>query len=330
MHSDLRSRILQSLLNAAPDAFTSGAKLADDLDVSRVSIHNHLEALRAEGFAFEAVRNRGYRLTALPTQLHPALLNATLALAPSQLPGGLDCLDATESTNAVANRDLAAGRTAPFLVLANAQTAGRGRRGRVWHSPPGTNLYASFAFRPNLPPTRMQSITLWCGLQLAQALHAALDLPVRIKWPNDLMLNDRKLAGILTEARIDADHISELVIGIGLNVNATQSDFPPDLHAVATSLAIAAGQPLNTTEIARLLIRTTLEAVHTFIHHSTEAALLAAWPTFDFLHNRTISTQHLSGTAEGITSTGALRLRDPNGTLHLLHAGEVSLNHNKT
>src|SRR5690606_18217155 len=134
-----------------------------------------------------------------------------------------------DSTNDEAARQLAAGRTAPFVILARKQTRGRGRLGRAWHSEANGNLYASFAFRPRVPPGRMAVFTLWMGVSICELIANFTHLQPGIKWPNDILFDGRKAGGMLTEARIDSDQIRDLIFGLGLNVNAPAADWPADL-----------------------------------------------------------------------------------------------------
>ncbi|MBI3884290.1 MAG: HTH domain-containing protein, partial [Opitutae bacterium] len=157
--------ILRELLTAETGHAT-GARLGRLLGVSRGVVEAHLQRLTHQGFGFESVRRRGYRLVRPPGTLHPALVQAHLNRR--QRGPGLICLDRVDSTNSEAERRLAAGEPAPFVIFANAQTLGRGRRGRPWHSAANGNLYATFVFRPQLEPARLQDFTLWMGLNVCE------------------------------------------------------------------------------------------------------------------------------------------------------------------
>ncbi len=318
------ARILLAFLQTGGQ-FISGAALGRRLGVSRVSVHHHLEALKAGGFVFSAIRNRGYRLEHEPDAVHPALLEALLAEQPIPFFAGGLCLGATDSTNSVAEAELAKGRPAPFYVIADTQSAGRGRRGRSWHSPPRSNLYLSVGLRPNLPPARLQSITVWLGLRLCRFLRDTFALPVQVKWPNDLFLHGRKVAGMLTEARVDAEATRDLVFGLGLNVNCTEADFPPELAGIAGSIGPHLGRPVNLSRLAHGILGALAAAIPVFLdgHHAEE--LVALWPQFDYLRGRTVSNGMLEGRVLGINPSGALRLERPDGSIALLHSGEVSL-----
>jgi BirA family biotin operon repressor/biotin-[acetyl-CoA-carboxylase] ligase len=321
---DLDTKLLLAFLRAK-GAFLSGEQLAENLGLSRVSIHNHLEGLRKDGFQFNAIRNRGYQLAAEPDRLHPVLMEALLADEPCPFFKSHLVLDDVDSTNTRSEAELSAGRETPFFVTADTQTAGRGRRGRVWHSPPHRNLYLSVALRPSLPPSRLQTITLWLGLRMCLFLRDTYGLPVLVKWPNDLMLHGRKIAGMLTEARVDSESTRDLVFGMGLNVNYSESDFPPDIAAVAGSLSQNLGHGLSLSRLAHAVVLHLAEALQDFLEDQFADELARLWPEFDFLRGQRVQTDLASGTAIGITSSGSLRVQRDDGSIAILHSGEVSL-----
>jgi len=308
------------------ESFLSGTAIARELGLSRVSVHNHLENLRREGFRFDAIRNRGYRLAAEPLTFHPAFFEALLEREPCPYIRRVFPFDTVSSTNDVAAEKLSAETETPFVVVANSQSAGRGRRGRIWHSPHARNLYLSLGLRPRLPPARLQTITLWLGLSLCRFIRNHCGLPVMLKWPNDLFLHDRKIAGMLTEARVDAELTRDLVFGLGLNVNAGEADFPAELASVAGSLALNLGHPLPLTRLAHGLVVCLAEAVEVFLDEGAAPPGLAdLWPEFDYLRGQRVRTEALEGIASGINSNGSLRVLRDDGSTAFLHSGEVSL-----
>ena len=322
--AEIETALLREFL-AAGDGCVSGAHLAEVVGLSRVAVWGHLHRLEAEGFAFEPVHSRGYRLTAKPSGASASLIRALL---PAGAPP-LVYLDSVDSTNEEAGRQLATGRPSPFVVLAAGQTHGRGRFGRVWHSPAAGNLYLSFAFRPDLPPERVPLFTLWAGLNLCELLAAETGAAPQLKWPNDLHFGPRKVAGMLTEARIDADQTRELVFGLGLNVATPAAAWPRDIAARATTLAREAGRPLDLNAIAAAVVARVFAAAERFAAHPSAAEIAKLWRRHDLLAGKTISVRRgnetHTGTARGIDEHGALLLRTPTGrTLHL-RAGEVTL-----
>jgi BirA family biotin operon repressor/biotin-[acetyl-CoA-carboxylase] ligase len=318
--------ILRELLEHEPD-FVSGSTLAKTLGMSRVGVWTHMEKLRGQGFAFEAVRSRGYKLTRRPETLNATLVGAYLR--PRAGDFAIVFSDEIDSTNSEAERELERGRPAPFAVLARRQTRGRGRFGRAWHSEANGNLYLSFAFRPRLDPARMQAFTLWMGVNVCELIANFCRLRPGLKWPNDLLFDGRKAGGMLTEARVDADQIRDLVFGLGLNVNSPRAAWPRDLAASATSLAEQAGAPLDLNRFAAALIGRVLLAYGDFVegHHLKSFADL--WHRHDILRGRSVvlaqGGKKFTGTAAGIDDEGSLLLRADGGRTLRFHAGEVTL-----
>ncbi len=326
MNVDAETIIVRALL-AAGDGFVSGTALARSLGMSRVAVWQHMEKLREQGFAFEAVRARGYRLTARPTGLNAILLRAQLAPAVRDFP--VEVLDEIDSTNDEASRRLAAGAAAPFAVFARCQTKGRGRFGRAWHSEANGNLYVSFAFRPLLPPARMQTFTLWMGANLCELLANFCRAAPAVKWPNDLLFAGRKAGGILTEARMDADQIRDLVLGLGLNLQRPAGGWPEALATRATALAEHTQAPLDTNRFAAALVGRVQDAYDRFLAGTYLKTFADLWNRHDLLRGREITViqgnERTRGTAAGIDDEGSLIVRTDAGASRRFRAGEVTL-----
>ncbi len=318
--------IIRELLAREPN-WLSGSALAAKLGVSRVAVWQHMEKLRSAGFTFEARRALGYKLTARPPGPHAALIETQLKIRPRGF--SLVVLDETDSTNDEAARQLAAGRAAPFAIIARRQTKGRGRLGRVWHSEANGNLYVSVAFRPRVPPERMGAFTLWMGLNLCELLANFAKVTPGLKWPNDLLLVGRKAGGILTEARIDADQIRDLVFGLGLNINAPAGGWPADLAKRAVSLAEITGTPLDFNRLTAALLGRVLLAYENFADGSYTKTFADLWHRYDVLRGQPVALleggRRHAGTVLGIDDEGALLLRDVRGRTQRFRAGEVTI-----
>ncbi len=318
--------ILREML-AADAGTVSGARLAKLLGISRVAVWMQLKKLTRQGFEFEARRSRGYRLLKTPTTLHPTLIRAYLSGRPHA--PALICLDSVDSTNSEAERQLAAGASVPLVILAGAQTAGRGRRGRVWHSPPAGNLYSTFVFRPKLEPAQLQDFTLWMGLNICELVTNFTKLEPGLKWPNDLHVQGRKAGGMLTEARVDADQIRDLVFGLGLNLNGRSADLPRELQRTAISLADAAGTPIDLNRFAAALIGRVVSAYDRFMEGTHREKFAALWKQYDVLRGKPVTvtqgTRTVAGTATGIDNEGSLIVRLASGRTERFRAGEVTL-----
>lgn len=326
MPSEPEYQILQTLLDACGEP-VSGEKLASQLRVTRVAVFHHIEKLRAAGHPVEAIRTEGYRITREPAQLTRHLLRYHLAL--HKIPEtAFTLLETTDSTNDEATRQVAAGRETPFVILAQKQSKGRGRFGRPWHSEARRNLYASFAFSPRIPAPKMQTFTLWMGANLADFLTKTTTAHIGLKWPNDLLIDGKKIAGMLTEARLDTDQIRDLIFGLGLNLHPPAKGWPAELKHRATSLSENA-KTFNTHALIAALIARVFSAYEQFIKDRHHALFTELWNRHDTLRGKTVTlldteTEH-TGTVLGIDDTGSLLLRTATGKTTPHRAGEVTL-----
>jgi BirA family biotin operon repressor/biotin-[acetyl-CoA-carboxylase] ligase len=318
--------ILRELLAAEP-GWVSGGAIASKLGVSRVSIWHQMEKLRSQGFGFEALPARGYRLSRRPRMLHAGLVEAQLKVRRKGFTFSVH--DELDSTNDEAARQLAAGHPAPFAVLARKQTRGRGRFGRTWHSEANGNLYSSFAFRPRIAPERMQTFTLWMGVTICELVANFVPVQPGIKWPNDIVFDGRKAGGMLTEARVDADQIRDLVFGLGLNVNIPASDWPDELAKRAVSLSELAGAPVDINRLTAALIGRVLLAYERFVDGDHTDAFVKLWNKFDVLRGREVTLSEggrkRRGRVIGVDDVGSLVLRDEHGRTRSHRAGEVTI-----
>ncbi len=318
--------ILRELLAAEP-GWVSGGAIATKLGVSRVSIWHQMEKLRAQGFGFEAQPARGYRLSRRPKMLHAGLVEAQLKIRRKGFT--FTVLDEVDSTNDECARQLAAGRTAPFAVFAQRQTRGRGRFGRVWHSEANGNLYSSFAFRPRIAPERMHTFTLWMGVTICELVSKFVPVTPGVKWPNDIVFDGRKAGGMLTEARVDADQIRDLVFGLGLNVNSPPSGWPAELGRRAVSLSELAGAQVDLNRLTAALIGRVLLAYERFTEGDHGDVFAELWNKYDVLRGREVTVteggRKRRGRVLGVDDVGSLLLRDDHGHTRGFRAGDVTL-----
>ncbi|MBT3638530.1 MAG: biotin--[acetyl-CoA-carboxylase] ligase [Opitutae bacterium] len=321
------SYVLRMLLAASPH-YVSGSIMAQKLKMSRVGVWSRVDKLRQAGLSIDASQNRGYRLVAEPNLLNQPLLEAWLKECRKSCKVFVH--DELDSTNSEAERLLANGEKAPFAVLANTQKKGRGRLGRSWHSPKGGNLYLSMGFRPDVDLIKLRSFTLWQGLKIAMLLRSLTGIEgISVKWPNDLVYEQKKIGGMLTEASIDCERVRSLVFGIGLNVNCPKSRFPASLAKIATSIESATGQTFRIHEIAAKIIKTTLDAYEDCVTGGIESALMEKWNEWDALAGQKVQIsmgkEKITGKAMGIDLSGGLRVKLRNGRVRIVQAGEVTL-----
>lgn len=232
------------------------------------------------------------------------------------------------STNDLAKELALQGAPSGTAVLANRQTKGRGRMGRPFVSPPGVGIYLSILLRPTLPPFRLPIITLASGVAVAKAIWKVTQLKISLKWPNDLLLKEKKAGGILTEGKIEDNKMSFLVIGIGLNVNTEMSQFPDDLLPLVTSLRIEKGQLCSRVDIVREILRQ-MEETYLQLETGQEEAILKDWSAISATLGKWIRvsspTGLMEGLAERVDEKGALILQKKDGETVRVTAGEVTI-----
>jgi BirA family biotin operon repressor/biotin-[acetyl-CoA-carboxylase] ligase len=228
----------------------------------------------------------------------------------------------TASTNDDARRAAAAGAPHGAAFLADAQTRGRGRGAHVWHSPPGANLYLSLLLRPAIPAVRIAPLALVAGLAVARAVDPLLPGVPRplIKWPNDVLVDGRKLAGVLVEAQLRGADVTSVVVGVGLNVSTTR--FPDELADRATSLALLGSTSLDRVHVAARLL-SELGRASALYEADGLAPFLDELVARDALRGRAVEVAGLSGVAEGLDREGCLLVRDAAGVLRQVASGEV-------
>ncbi|MGH7767958.1 MAG: biotin--[acetyl-CoA-carboxylase] ligase [Candidatus Binatia bacterium] len=232
-----------------------------------------------------------------------------------------------DSTNLFAFKRAQDGGEEGEVVVAESQTRGKGRLGRSWFSPPYLNLYLSVILRPKLPPASAPQITLMAAVALAETVHSFLDAPPSIKWPNDILVGGKKLAGILTESSCETDRLHFVIVGVGVNLNLPAELLPAELQNQATSLVDLRGKPVDRNAFARQLIHD-LDRCYGELEENGFPRIARRWEAFFDLRGHKVwvemAGQRLSGIARGIDGGGALILEQEGGALQRIIAGEVS------
>jgi BirA family biotin operon repressor/biotin-[acetyl-CoA-carboxylase] ligase len=301
-------RIL-ALLHAAADNAVSGAEISRKLSISRTAVWKQINNLRNNGYEITAEPARGYRLLTSPDILSAPALNC---LASSNLVGTrVILLPETTSTNTFAFRLAEEGAAEGTVVVANQQTGGKGRLGRVWASPPGVNLYCSIILRPAIQPVAAPQLTFLSVIAVARAIEALTPLETRIKWPNDLLVNGKKVAGLLNEMSAETDKVNFVILGIGVNLNMTAGQFPAELRHPATSLYLETGMKVDRTEFAKRLLLEFDKLYAVFLREGYEPAR-QEWLERSRLAGVTVTVTDggrvRSGRVAGIDEFGALLL----------------------
>lgn len=319
----MRAEILKMLRES--DGYVSGQQLCEKLGVSRTAVWKAVNRLKEEGYQVEAVRNRGYHIIDSPDVMTRQELSSLIKTAWAGQK--IYYYDIIDSTNTCIKRLGEEGAPHGTLVAADQQSAGRGRRGRAWESPPGGSIYMSLLLRPDISPAKAPMLTLVMALAVAAGLKECTGLEVQIKWPNDIVLKGKKLAGILTEMSTEIDCINYVVIGTGINVNV--KSLPKELSEKATSLFAETGQKVKRSKIIAAVMSHFEASYNIFEKTRSMKELKEQYNSLLVNDNREVRVlgekAQYDGVSLGINEQGELLVRRKDGTVEAVFAGEVSV-----
>jgi BirA family transcriptional regulator, biotin operon repressor / biotin---[acetyl-CoA-carboxylase] ligase len=323
--TDRRIDALLTLLAENATIVVSGAKIAKEIGVTRQQVWRWVEKLRALGVRVKGHAHTGYHIERVPDILAPQLLSHRLYGTP--FARRIYHFFKTESTNDVAMHLGEAGEPHGTVVLAEEQTAGRGRAGRSWTSEKSAGIYCSVLLRPAIPPAHAPMLTLVAGLAARDAAAEELDAVPDIRWPNDLLAGGRKLGGILTEMHAEPDRVHHAVIGIGINVN--QSKMPEPIADIATSLRIETGKSHSRLELLIRLLRQLDRYYNQFLAEGAAPILRRFAQVSSYFKGKrvriTTSVETFTGTTAGLDPSGVLRVvRDDGRGTELVLSGDVA------
>lgn len=317
-----------SILKQNAGNYCSGEIIRQQLGISRAAVSKAVAALRQEGYVITATTNRGYRLEESPDRLTEGTIRPWLHSTVLGSNDRLICLDSIDSTNNYLKRLAVEGAPDGTVAVADQQTAGRGRLGRSFQSPAGTGIYISFLLRPDLLPNKAMNLTACTAVAVCDAVERTCGMRPQIKWTNDVLMNKRKLCGILTEMSVEGETgaLQYIVVGIGVNVNQNLEDFPPELQTIAGSVAMATGERMDRGHLTAELINAMDE-------------MYAAWQAGHWDVNRyradcaTIGREvrvirgssERNAFAETVDDDFALVVRYEDGTRETVFSGEVSV-----
>ncbi|HLH52252.1 MAG TPA: biotin--[acetyl-CoA-carboxylase] ligase [Verrucomicrobiae bacterium] len=320
------ARILQALRSSSSGSI-SGAELSQQLGISRAAVWARIEELRRLGYDIEASPHQGYRLLKSPDALHADDLTWRLESG-RKIGRDIRVFEQTTSTNDVIEKLAQDGVPEGIVVFAESQTAGRGRLGRRWVSPARKGLWFSVLLRPNIRPSAATQMTVAAATALRHAIESETQLKSEIKWPNDILISGKKVAGILTELSAELDRVKYLIVGIGVDVNLGPDDLPNELKSQATSLQIESGKPVARVELAAAILRE-LEKVYQQVLDGDFATVADEWEHHCSTLGRRLVIQlgdrRVSGRAEALGEDGALLLRTEHGHLERIVGGDVQI-----
>jgi len=316
-----------SALRSAENGGVSGAELSQRLGISRTAIWARIEELRRLGYEIEASPHLGYRLVSSPDLLHADDLLSRLGRT-KVVGRDIRVFEQTTSTNDVAEKLARDGVKEGVVVFAESQTRGRGRLGRRWLSPRRAGLWFSVLLRPALRPQETTQLTVAAATALWRAIQRETGLHPEIKWPNDLLLRGRKVAGMLTELTAELDRVKHVILGIGVDVNLSAGDFPSELRKVATSLKIESGGMVSRSELAVEILRE-LDRDYARVCVGDFPSVADEWEEHCTTLGRQVAIRTgdrcIRGRAESLGEDGALLLRTEHGHLERVIGGDVTL-----
>jgi BirA family biotin operon repressor/biotin-[acetyl-CoA-carboxylase] ligase len=322
--TDRRLAGLLTLLAENATIVISGARIAKEIGVSRSTVWRWAERLRGLGVKVKGQPATGYFLEQVPDILTPDMLKQRLK--GSLFGKRIFHFFKTDSTNRVALELGHAGEPEGTVVLAEEQTAGRGRAGRKWHSERAAGIYVTLLLRPQLAPVQAPLLTMMAGLSAHAAVQAVTGLGVDLKWPNDLLIHGKKVGGILTEMHAEPGQIRFVIVGIGLNVN--QEKFPGELANTATSLRVETGKPQSRMELLVRLLREFEGDYNRFVHEGVAGVVARFESISSYAKGKRVrvtnGTETYAGTTAGLGPEGLLQVQRDDGRMMTVIAGDVA------
>ncbi|REJ09704.1 biotin--[acetyl-CoA-carboxylase] ligase [Halobacillus trueperi] len=317
-----RKELIELLNNV--EGHISGQELSDQLGISRTAVWKHMNELKKDGYEIEAVQRRGYKILSSPDKISENTLR--WGLGTKWIGHELHHYDQVESTQEIVHQLAKQGKPHGTVVIADEQVKGKGRMSRNWDSPKGKGIWMSVLLRPNLPPVQAPQITLLAATVLARMIAERSALVPQIKWPNDLLINHKKVSGILTEMQAEQDTIQYIVLGMGMNVNQEDREIPADIKYKASSLKIESRQHWNIQQTVQHILRLFEETYERFEANGF-ASIKKDWEHFGYKIGEevTISTMKKTwqATLIGIEPDGALRAKSKDGEEEKLYSAEI-------
>ncbi len=324
MNSEIKKSILAKLSSTTEPI--SGQLLADELHISRTMIWKYLKSLEEEGYEIEAIKKKGYVLKSSPDILSPERISPYLQT--EQIGRTISYYPVCDSTQTIATREARADAPHGTIVIADEQIAGRGRLDRSWSSAANKGIWMSVILRPQISPQFASQYTLVAAVAVAKAIEELTDISPSIKWPNDLLIEGKKITGILTELQADMDRVHSIIIGIGINVNHTAEAFPNELQTIATSLKIAAGKDIDRAKLVSKVLHYLERYTSVYEMHGFKPIKLL-WESYNCTIGTRIRATMLRETVEGlataITDDGVLLVKLDDGEIRKIISADISL-----
>ncbi len=324
--SKVKEQIIQ-LFTEHQNEYLSGQYLSDELGISRTAIWKYMKELQEEGIEIEAVRKVGYKIIGKSDRMTPT--DIQLGLETKIFGRKIVYQEETNSTQTIANELVMNDAPEGTIVLAERQLKGRGRLQRNWLTSDGKAIAMSLILRPSISPKVAPQLTLLTAVAIASAIEKVTELQPSIKWPNDILINKKKVCGILTEMQGDADCIRSVVIGIGINVNQVEEDYPLELSDIATSLRIEKGKSFLRANLIQIILAEFEKYYELFLDKGFKPIKIL-WESYAISLGKQIKATTLNeviiGNAIGITDEGQLLIEDSEGKIHTIYSADIAIN----
>ena len=319
----MKTKILRMLRETKQ--FVSGQDLCERLGVSRTAVWKVIKQLREEGYQIEAIQNKGYYIASYPENFSESEIGSSLS-ENTFIQSIYEYLE-IDSTNRQAKKLAEEGATNGTLIIANKQNQGKGRRGRHWEMEGGTAIAMSLILKPDIMPNIASMLTLVMGMSILEACQKTLAVEAQIKWPNDVLVNSKKVCGILTEMSAEIDYVNYIIIGVGINVNGTS--FSSELENKAISLKMATGKQVNRSELTVSILEKFQKNYQVFLEAGNVQFLMKQYnANLAGINNKVrvlnLGTEYI-GTSLGINERGELLVEGSDGVRHTVYSGEVSV-----
>ena len=308
------------------EGFISGERMAEKLDMSRSAVWKNIGELRNLGYLIESVKGEGYRLKSRPDLLLPCEVNRFLN---TEFMGKrIDYYDTIDSTTKVARNMCIGGNHESLngtVIIAEEQTGGVGRLGRAWSSPRG-GLWISIILKPKIDMGHLFTVTMAASIAIARAIKRETGIGALIKWPNDIYIGDRKVGGLLVEISAETDKINYCIIGIGIDVNVRQEDFPEDMVTPITSISAETGNEINRAALLARILRG-FEQRYKLLEEEEYTSIITEWKSLSLTLDKRVQIKTLkkayTGVAIDIDEHGALIIRKDNGKIERCISGDI-------
>ncbi len=302
----------------------SGQEIADAFGLSRTAIWKYVKELEKEGYEIGTIRKKGYYLVTVPDRVNEA--NVKKYLQTNLYGSTIHYFDTCESTQFIAHKEAQSGAPDGTVIISEEQTSGKGRMSRPWASAAQKGIWMSIILRPKLTPQQAPQMTLVAAVAVTRAIQEVTGIEPSIKWPNDILVDGKKVTGILTELQADPDRIKAVILGIGMNVN--QTDFPSDLETIATSLKMILGKSVNRAQLIAKILQF-LEQYTKLYETEGFVPIKLLWESYSNTAGRRIRAvmlnETIEGTALGISNDGMLELKLDDGTVRGIYSADIEL-----